>query len=493
MFNLCSINNQARCLSQDELTSSSAWISNGGHCQPPLQPANLTRRSSRTLPPQPTVHTGYLYRIALTGALAGLLFGFDTAVINGALLSLRTHFALSELQVEFAASSLLYGCLFGAMAAGTLSDRYGRRSMLRLSGMLFLFSAIFAAVPATFTEFLLARFLGGLGIGFASTIAPLYLAEVSPKEKRGSIVTLNQTAIVSGMLLAYCTNWALAVTGAAAWRWMFGAAAVPALAFILCLHFVPESPRWLFQQDRVEEADAAFCAIGGEACRSERLEEIRDAIALETPAPGWLRRLRRPLLFAVGVAMLQQITGINTVLYYGSMLFVAHGNSGSDQRAFAANVLIGLSNLVFTLIALCIMDRIGRRTLLTGSASVMCAALLLLVFQFHRAHADFAFIVSSTMLYTAAFSMGLGPGAWLYIAEIFPTYVRGRAMSIATAVLWASCILVSNSFLTMVRALGPAGAFGVFAGICAFAALFFSRLPETLGRSLEEIENSWKP
>ncbi len=445
------------------------------------------------LPSSPTVRSGYLYRIALTGALAGLLFGFDTAVINGALLSLRTHFALSEPQVEFAASSLLYGCLFGAMAAGSLSDRYGRRSMLRLSGTLFLLSAIFAAIPATFIEFLLARFLGGLGIGFASTIAPLYLAEVSPKEKRGSIVSLNQIAIVLGMLLAYCTNWSLAFTGASAWRWMFCAAALPALGFILCLHFVPESPRWLFQQDRVEEADAAFCAIGGETGRSERLEEIRDAIAQETPAPGWLRRLRRPLLLAVGVAILQQITGINTVLYYGSDFFRAHGNSGSDQRAFAANVLIGICNLVFTLIALSIMDRIGRRTLLTSSASVMCAALLLLVFQLHRAHTDFVLVVGSTMLYTAAFSIGLGPGAWLYIAEIFPTNVRGRAMSIATAILWASCILVSNTFLTMVRALGPGGAFSVYASICAFAALFFSRLPETRGRSLEEIEQSWKP
>ncbi len=445
------------------------------------------------MPPQPAVHSGYLYRIALTGALAGLLFGFDTAVINGALLSLRTHFALSEIQVEFAASSLLYGCFFGAMAAGSLSDRFGRRTILRISALLFLLSAIFAAVPVTFAEFLVARFIGGLGIGFASTIAPLYLSEVSPKEKRGSIVTLNQIAIVVGMLLAYCTNWSLAVVGADAWRWMFGSAALPALAFMICLRFVPESPRWLIQQNRVQEADAAFCAIGGDANRSERLDEIRTAIAEETPAPGWMRRLRRPLLLAVGVAILQQITGINTVLYYGSVIFVAHGNSGSDSRAFAANVLIGLSNLFFTLIALCIMDRIGRRTLLTGSVYVMCVALLLLAFQFQRAHADFALIVGSTMLYTAAFSIGLGPGAWVYIAEIFPTNVRGRAMSIATAVLWASCILVSNSFLTVVRALGPGGAFAVFAAICAIAIVFFSRLPETRGRSLEEIEQSWKP
>jgi len=433
-----------------------------------------------------------MYRIALTGAISGLLFGFDTAVINGALLSLRSHFALTEFQVEVAASSLLYGCLFGAMGAGTLSDRYGRRSILRLSGLLFLMSAIFAAVPHTIAEFLVARFVGGLGIGLASTIAPLYLAEVSPREKRGSIVTLNQTAIVSGILVAYCTNWALSFTGEVAWRWMFGSAALPAVAFIVCLRFVPESPRWLLQQHRGPEADAALYTIGGDAHRAETLAEISEAIAQEVPAPGWLRRMRRPLVLAIVVAALQQMTGINTVLYYGSMLFVAHGNSGTDERAFAANVLIGVTNLVFTLVALAVMDRIDRRFLLGGSAAVMLVALLLLVFEFQRAQASFILIVLSTMLYVAAFATGLGPGAWVYIAEIFPTNIRGRAMSIGTTVLWGSCILVSNSFLTLLRALSAAGAFAVYAGICAVAVVFFFRLPETRGRSLEEIERSWE-
>jgi hypothetical protein len=171
---------------------------------------------------------------------------------------------------------------------------------------------------------------------------------------------------------------------------MFGSAALPALAFIVCLRFVPESPRWLIQQNRLPEADAAFCAIGGEGRRSEQLEEIRAAIAEEAPARGWLRRLRRPLLLAVVIAGLQQLTGINTVLYYGTLLFVTHGNSGSDQRAFAANVLIGLTNLIFTMVAFSIMDRLGRRTLLTGSAAVMFSALLLLAFAFQHAHASFA-------------------------------------------------------------------------------------------------------
>ena len=433
-----------------------------------------------------------IYRVALTGALAGLLFGFDTAVINGALLSLASHFALSEIQVEVAASSLLYGCLFGAMSAGILSDRYGRRTMLRGSAILFLISAIFAAVPTLFAEFLLARLIGGLGIGIASTIAPLYLAEVSPREKRGSIVTLNQTAIVTGILLAYCSNWGLSFIGVSAWRWMFGSAAIPAVAFIVCLQSVPESPRWLVQQGRIPEADAAMNAIGGPAGRSEQLSEISTAIAQEAPSPGWLGRLRRPLLLAVIVAALQQLTGINTVLYYGSLLFTTHGSSGSDQRALGANALIGVTNLVFTLVAFSIIDRLGRRTLLICSAGVMATALLLLVFAFQPVHPNFNLVVGGVMLYVAAFATGLGPVAWVYIAEIFPTNVRGRAMSIATGALWLSCILVSNSFLTMLRALGPAGAFGVYAAISGLAVVFFAFLPETRGRSLEEIELLWR-
>jgi MFS family permease len=240
------------------------------------------------------------------------------------------------------------------------------------------------------------------------------------------------------------------------------------------------------------EADAALYSIGGDAHRKESLQEISAAIALEEPAPGWIRRLRRPLILAIVIAILQQITGINTVTYYGSMFFVQHGNSGSDQAAFAASVLIGVTNLVFTLLALTLMDRVGRRILLSGSAAVMLVALLLLAFQLLRVQANFFLIVGSTMLYVAAFATGLGPGAWVYMAEIFPTNVRGRAMSISTAVLWLSCILVSNTFLSMVHALTAAGAYFVYAGICAVAAIFFSQLPETRGRSLEEIEQSWK-
>lgn len=434
-----------------------------------------------------------IYRIAGTAATAGLLFGFDTAVINGALLSLRSHFALSEVQVEFAASCLLYGCFLGALAAGFLSDRFGRRSILRLSAWLFLSSAVFAAIPHTFLEFIAARLLGGLGIGLASTIAPLYLAEVSPCEIRGRIVTLNQIAVVVGILIAYLINCVFALLGGDAWRWMFGSAAIPALVFILCLGFVPESPRWLIRKRRLSEAEIAMEAIGGPDARAARMEEIRVALAEEIPAPGWMLRLRRPLIIALVIACLQQITGINTVLYYGSLFFATQGKSGSDERAFAANVLLGITNLVFTVVALMIMDRIGRHILLAGSAAGMLVALLMLVFAFQHVHPAFPLIVGSTVFYVAAFAVGLGPGAWVYLAEIFPTNVRGRAMSIATSVLWLSCILVSNSFLSLLHTFGAALTFACYAGISAFATIFFFRLPETRGKSLEEIEKFWTP
>ena len=239
------------------------------------------------------------------------------------------------------------------------------------------------------------------------------------------------------------------------------------------------------------EAEAALAALSGLDTRENRPDDLRETLIEEQPEPGWVWRLRRPLLLAVAIAALQQLTGINTVLYYGSLLFVTQGNSGSDSRAFAANVLLGFTNLVFTLLALLIMDRLGRRTLLTGSAAVMLAALLLLTFTFRANHPSFSLLVASTMLFVASFAVGLGPGAWVYIAEIFPTNVRGRAMSVATAALWLSCILVSNSFLSLLHALGPSLTFGCYAGVCAVAVAFFTRLPETRGKSLETIEQSW--
>lgn len=448
-------------------------------------------KSNLILPTSSRAGNRFVYRIAATAATSGLLFGFDTTVVNGALLTLRQHFALSPVQVEFAASSILYGCLAGALMAGFASDRFGRRAVLRFSGILFFLSAILAAIPATFLEFMLARILGGIAIGLASTVAPIYLAEVSPRNRRGSVIALNQLAIVSGILLAYCTNLLLLGVGAAAWRWMFGSAVIPAIALIVCLRFVPESPRWLLEKGRTAEADKAllnFSAIH----RAEQMMETQSALATQDPPARWLRRFRKPILLAIGIAALQQMTGINTVLYYGSLLFVTHGNSGTEGRAFAANVLLGITNLVFTIVALLILNRFDRRHLLSGSAAVMLLALLLLVFAFRQQHTSFPLLVGSTMLYIAAFATGLGPAAWVYMAEIFPTSIRGRAMSIATTVLWTSCILVSNSFLTMLSRLGPSLTFGVYAGVCLVAVLFFLQLPETRGRTLEEIAQLWR-
>jgi len=267
--------------------------------------------------------TLYVLLASIVAATSGLLFGFDIAVINGAILFLRQQFGLGEVETELAASSLLVGCVFGASFAGSLSDRFGRRRTLVISAVLFGLSAVGAALPRNLAEFVAARFAGGLAIGMASLLAPLYIAEVSPARIRGRLVSLNQMAIVSGILLAYLINWLLSYLGPESWRWMFASAVVPSLAFFIALFFVPESPRWLTEQGREKEALEVLTRVNGRQQALTELAQIREVIAEET---GSLRELlqpgfRRALAIAVALAVLQQITGINTVLFYGSVIF----------------------------------------------------------------------------------------------------------------------------------------------------------------------------
>ncbi len=270
---------------------------------------------------------------------------------------------------------------------------------------------------------------------------------------------------------------------------MFASAALPAFLFIVGLIGIPESPRWLIERGRTSQARSILRAIGGEAYAEASVAEIAVAVQQEvTGARILFRQLRKPLVLAVTLAVLQQITGINTVLYYGAILFQEHSGAGSNSAAIGANVLIGVANLVFTLAALVIIDRIGRRQLLLGSALGMTIALAALATAFHRAVPSFPIVLGSTIFYVAAFAIGLGPGTWVYVAELFPTAVRGRAMSIATASLWAGCILVTNSFLTIVRALGPSGAFLLYAASSALTCGFVLALPETRGKSLVRME-----
>ncbi|MDX2151587.1 MAG: sugar porter family MFS transporter [Bryobacteraceae bacterium] len=434
--------------------------------------------------------TSYAWWVSLVAATAGLLFGYDIAVINGGLILLRAEFTLSEAQSETAASSLLFGCVLGASIAGWLSDRFGRRRLLMVAALLFGLSALAAALPRNLPEFVVARFAGGVAVGVASLLAPLYIAEVSPPKVRGRLVSLNQMAIVSGILLAYFVNWLLSFQGQSSWRWMFAAAAVPSLAFFVALFFVPESPRWLVEKGRDQEALHVLGKVGA----ANEFRAIREAIAEEQGTlaqlfqPGW----RRALAVAVALAVLQQWTGINTVLFYGSIIFREQVGNYSDSAAIGVNVVVGLINFFATLVAIWLIDRVGRRPLLLISAGAMGACLVTLALAFLRQPPPGELILAVIGICVAAFAIGLGPGTWVVLSEIFPTRIRGRAMSIATISLWSACVVLTFTFLSLVRAVTITGAFAIYAAMCAIEiVVLWKWTPETKEKTLEEIEGLW--
>jgi SP family arabinose:H+ symporter-like MFS transporter len=436
----------------------------------------------------------YVYLAAAVAATAGLLFGFDIAVINGALIFLQAQFHLSDVQTEIATSSLLFGCIFGASIAGWLTDRWGRRRVLMFTGLGFALSALGAAIPQTLSQFVAARFIGGLAIGAGSVLAPLYIAEVAPAAKRGRLVSLNQMAIVTGILIAYVVNWGFSFLGPNSWRWMFATAAIPSLALFIALFFVPESPRWLVEKGRSSEALTVLSRINGSAVAERELKSIEHAVADET---GTLAELfgpafRRPLCIAVSLAILQQVTGMNTVLFYGALIFRQHVGNQTAGTAIFANVIIGLVNAMATVVALWLIDRVGRRPLLMFSAGVMACSQAGLGIAFLSRDPSAAVVLTMMLCCVAAFAVGLGPGVWVLIAEVFPTRIRGRAMSIATMCLWGASTLLTMTFLTLTHALSPTGAFLIYAGFCVVTfAIVWLLLPETKGRTLEEIERSW--
>ena len=439
--------------------------------------------------------TLYVYMVSLVAATSGLLFGFDIAVINGALIFLRQQFGLGEGQTEIAATSLLVGCVFGAAAGGWLSDKFGRRLVLMFCALLFAASAIGAALPRSLTEFTAARFLGGLGIGVASMLAPIYIAEVAPARIRGRLVALNQMTIVTGILLAYMVNWGLSFLGPDSWRWMFAVASIPSIAFFVALFFVPESPRWLVENNREPEAMAVLERVNGQEIAERELTAIRAAVAEETGTLAELLKpgLRRALFIAVVLAILQQWTGVNTVLFYGSLMLKDQVGGHTESAAIGVNVLIGLINCVSTIIALWLIDKLGRKPLLIFSASSMAVCLCVMAALFRMTPPPAAIIIPVILLFTASFAVGLGPGVWVLLSEIFPNRIRGRAMGIATLSLWVACVVLTGTYLTISTALGPSGAFLIYAAMCVLTAWFVYKMtPETKGKTLEQIEELWK-
>jgi len=445
----------------------------------------------------------YATAISLIAALGGLLFGYDTAVINGAIGFLEEHFHLTPALKGWASSSALLGCVLGVSFAGAFSDRLGRKKTLVLAGALFLVSSVGTALPRTLTQLVVFRILAGVGVGIASMASPMYIAEVSPARWRGRMVSVNQFAIVSGMLLIYFVNYFIARQGSpewqvtTSWRWMFGSGIGPSALFLALLLFAPESPRWLVKQGRADRARAILERIDGAAFAEAETRAIQDTVAREGGSLGQLFQpgLRRVLFLGVALAVLQQVTGINVFLYFGTEIFKGLGSN--VDAALLETVVVGAVNLGFTVVAIWTVDKLGRRPLMLVGATGMglCLVAMGLAAQAGRTAVwTLAFILG----YIACFALSVGPVTWVILSEIFPTKIRGRAMSLATLCLWSANFVVSQTFPMMdqhaalVARFHHAFPFYVYAAMCAVLVWVVARwVPETKGRSLEEIEQFW--
>jgi SP family arabinose:H+ symporter-like MFS transporter len=441
----------------------------------------------------------YLALITLVAAVGGFLFGYDTAVINGANQYLKAHFGLNSVQEGMAGASAILGCIPGAMFAGFLSDRLGRRKVLFLCAALYAISGVLSAFPRTFAEFLAARFISGLGIGASSMICPVYIAELAPAARRGRLGSLFQLGIVAGIFITLFINAMIQGLGDEAWnttrgwRWMMGAEVAPAGLLFGLLFFVPESPRWLIQAGRAAEARGVLEKIGGSKHAEQEIIAVREVLG---QAAGRLSdlfhlRFRKPLLIAVLLMAFSQFSGINAIMYYSTKIFAAAGVGVKDS--FTSSAVIGLVNVLFTFVAIAWVDKAGRRLLLLVGLTVQVVALVGVGMMFHVGSGGLALLIA-ILGFIAAFSMALGPISWIICSEIFPTKIRGRAMSLATFTIWSSCYLVAQTFpmLNDNPAIGPAKTFWIYAAFSLAALVFVATmLPETKGRSLEEIEKGW--
>jgi len=448
-------------------------------------------------------NTAYVVLVCLVAALGGLLFGYDTAVIAGAIGFLQSHFHLDPAMKGWAASSALLGCVLGVSFAGILSDRAGRKKMLLFSACLFLGSAVGTALAGSFAHFVLARILGGVGIGIASMASPMYIAEITPARIRGRMVSANQFAIISGMLVIYFVNYFIARHGdeawnaATGWRWMFASGAIPSVLFLVLLLWVPESPRWLVEQGLKERARGILSRIGGESFADTELSSIEEIVLREKHMPSGLLApgVKPVLLIGVALAVLQQVTGINVFLYYAPEIFKRLGSG--VNAALLQTIIVGAVNMLFTVIAIQTVDAIGRKPLMIVGASGMGVSLLAMGLAAQLQAVSF-WVLAIILCYMACFALSVGPVTWVILSEIFPTRIRGRALSVATFALWASNFFVSQTFPMMDEQPWLASKFNhgfpfyLYALFCVVLVwLVWKKIPETKGRSLEEIEKAW--
>ena len=428
---------------------------------------------------------------SMVAALGGLLFGFDTGVISGAIPFIKLEFYLNSYQEGFAISNLMIACVIGALIAGPIADWTGRKKVLILCAVLFIVSAILSALPRSFTELVIARFIGGIGVGVASVVSPMYIAEISPAKIRGRLVALNQLAIVVGILLSYLSNWLLVDTGINNWRYMLVAEILPATTFLMGLFFILESPRWLTKEGLEKDALDVLKVVAGAVNADHELQKIKKSLAEKKTSLKELLHpsLRRVLIVGILFSLFAHITGIDTIIYYGPIIFLESGFK--TDSALLASVIIGITNLIFTFVGMAMIDKAGRKFLLLVGIAGMGISMTLVGFCMQSDMISAKWTLLWIMTYIASFAMSIGVVIWVYLSEIYPTRVRGQALSVATMVLWLGNVILMQLFPVMMERFGG-GTFYIFSFICLLAFIFtWTMVKETRGVSLEEIEKMW--
>lgn len=494
----------------------------------------------------------YTVYISFIVALGGFLLGFDSAVISGAVGGINNYFDMTDWELGFSVGCVIFGAMAGNISAGPLSDKFGRKKMLIATAVLFTVSALWSALATDYIEFIIARIIGGIGIGGAILIAPIYIAEIAPPKLRGSLVSLNQLNIVLGISVAYFSNYFLKDTAGESWRWMLGVEAIPALIYLFTLFSIPRSPRWVITKlNLIEVAEHTLIKIGGAKYAGETIETILNGIAKKEPKATlshlFTSRLRNIMIIAFGIAFFQQITGINAIFYYAPTIFEQAG--GSTDASFLQAIVVGLTNLVFTLVAIRLIDRIGRKPLLIIGTAAMSIALCMATLAFNNATyevntenlqkienekistslvslqgntyssqtvlfdelalllndeqlidfkrnevkkfiaIDSTLVLIAILLYVAAFAISLGPVMWTLLSEIFPSNVKGVAISVVGFFNSLVSYSVTQFFPWELTNLGPTLTFGIYAGMAILSLLFVMKyIIETKGKTLEEVE-----
>ncbi len=455
----------------------------------------------------PKRNNSYLYLVCLVAALGGFLFGFDTAVISGTISLVTQDFNLNAVSEGWFVSCALLGCIIGVSISGKLSDAYGRKIVMILSAVLFLLSAIGCALSGSFTALIVFRLIGGLGIGVASMVSPLYISEFAPSRLRGMMVSLYQLALTIGIVVAYFSNAWLAnhasnsfssegarqIFSEQVWRAMLGLGAVPAVIFLICLFLVPESPRWLLLKGKEQRAKGVLTKLDGADAAAKEIKAFREQGDREETSFKELFTpvYRRPLWIGLLLPFLSQVCGINAVIYYGPRILEQAGFTLNN--ALGGQVTIGLVNVVFTFIAIFTIDKWGRRPLLFAGVGGAVLSLLIIGVLFALDITSGPWILISILAFIACFAFSFGPVCWVVIGEIFPNAIRGRAVALATLSLWIGNFLVGQLTPVMLTGLGSSWTFWIFALCCSPALwLTWKLIPETKGRSLENIETYWK-